>query len=386
MKIKILLLLAFFFLTTIYAQQNTISEPISVEIGKSYKIQSSFLKEERRLFIHLPEGYQKSKKKYPVIYVLDGSSHFQHATNAATILQNNEKMPKSIIVAIPNNPGTRRRDLGRDRDTFKQFIKDEVIQFVEKNYRTSNHRTIFGHSMAGAFVLNYLATEPELFDNYIAASPVIQIFNSELLTKFQELFKGEKIVNKSLYFTLTGVEAEGQRATDALNKFVNLLEKKAPKTLKWKYDYIENQVHMTTPYLTMYQGFSMAFNDFQNPRFVSYEAYKKFGGIRNLKLYYTQRANKYQTSAQIPENTLRRVAYVLLDGKQMKMAIELFKENIKNYPQSAMAHKSLGDAYNTINNQKDALKAYQKAVNLAKKQSSPNTDYFVRQLNRVQGK
>lgn len=261
MRLKIFIVVAILFLSvTIQAQENTFSKPITIEIGTHYKLQSSVLKEERSLLIHLPESYKGSKRKYPVIYVLDGYNHFHHATTASTILQNNEKMPESIIVAIPNNQGTRRRDLGRERNNFKKFIKEEIIPFVEKNYRTSNHKTIFGHSMAGAFVLNYLATEPELFNNYIAASPVIQIFNSELLTKFQELFKSKKTLNKSLYFTLTGVDAEGQRATDALNQFVSLLKKNAPKTLKWKYNYIENQVHMTTPYLTVYEGFSMVFD------------------------------------------------------------------------------------------------------------------------------
>jgi len=385
-SIKVIVLLTLFFSTSIQAQQKTVSTPINIEIGNLYKIKSSILKEERNLLIHLPEEYQESKKKYPVIYVLDGDSHFHHASNAATILQENERMPESIIVAIPNNQGTRGRDLARERDKFKQFIKEEVISFVEKNYRTTKHKTIFGHSMAGAFVLNYLATEPSLFDNYIAASPVIQIFDSELLVKFDELFKKEKTLNKSLYFTLTSIVAEGERATEALNKFVSLLEKKAPKSLLWKYDYIDNQIHMTTPYLTMYKGFSMVYNDFQAPRFISYKDYQNRGGMNSLKTYYLQRANKYQTSEQIPENTLGRLANMLLDDNQSTLAINLFKENIKNYPESAIAHNSLARAYENLNDDKNALKAYQAAVNIATKQESPNSSYFSRQLKRVQQK
>lgn len=386
MKKQITTILTILFFGSIQAQQVIVSEPITVEIGNLYKIKSSILKEDRNVLIHLPEEYQKSKTKYPVIYVLDGDNHFQHASNAASILQENERMPQSIIVAIPNNPGTRSRDLARGRDKFKQFIKDEVIPFVEKNYRTTNHKTIFGHSMAGAFILNYLATEPSLFDNYIAASPMIQIFNSELLVKFHELFKKQKTLQKNLYFTLTSIEEEGNRATEALTKFVDLLKNEAPKTLSWKYDYIENQVHMTTPYLTMYQGFSTVFKDFQSPVFADYEAYKNRGGMHYLKAYYLNRANKYQTSVQIPENTLRRLAFVLLNDNQSKIAIDLLKENIKNYPQSAGAYNSLASAYETINDDSNALKTYQMAVKLAAKQSSPNTSYYTRQLKRVEKK
>jgi len=99
-----------------------------------------------------------------------------------------------------------------------------------------------------------------------------------------------------------------------------------------------------------------------------------------------QRANKYQTSEQIPENTLRRLANMMLDDNQSTLAINLFKENIKNYPESAIAYNSLARAYEDLNDDKNALKAYQSAVNLATKQASPNSGYFSRQLKRVQKK
>tara|TARA_R110002096_G_scaffold18857_1_gene63656 strand:- start:2375 stop:3544 length:1170 start_codon:yes stop_codon:yes gene_type:complete len=386
MKNKIILIVAMLFFTAIQAQQTLITEPVTLEIGSIYKFKSNILNEERTLLIHLPENYENSEKEYPVIYVLDGNNHFYHASIAVTILEENERMPASIIVAIPNNQGTRGRDLARARDKFKQYIKDEVISFVEKNYRTTNHKTIFGHSMAGAFVLDYLATEPSLFENYIAASPVIQILDSELHGKFNELFRTEKALNKSLYFTLADKVAEGERATNALNKFVEILKNEAPKSLDWKYNFIENQVHMTTPYLTMYEGLSKVFADYQSPRYNSYEDYKNRGGLNALKAYYSTRADKYQTSKEIPNRTLRRTAYVLLDDGQTDMAINLFEENVKNNPQSAIAHKALGDAYEENNETEKAMNAHQMAVNLSKEQNSPDTNYFSRQLIRVQNK
>lgn len=386
MKIKAILLLTILCVTSIQAQQKNVAESITIEVGNRYKMQSKVLNEERNLLISVPKDYENSEKKYPVIYVLDGNNHFQHAANAVALLTENDRMPESIIVAIPNNEGTRGRDLARARDKFKQYIKEEVITFVEENYRTSNHRTIFGHSMAGAFVLNYLATESSLFDNYIAASPVIQIFDSELLGKFNELFKTENTLHKSLYFTLTETLEEGERATTALNKFVEILKNEAPKSLDWKYNFIEDQVHMTTPYLTMYEGLSKVFSDYQSPRYASFEDYKKRGGINALKAYYADRADKYKTAKEIPNGTLRRLAYVLLQDGKIDLSIQLFKENVKNYTQSAIAHKSLGDAYEANKMIAEALKEYQIALRLSEEQESPNTNYFSRQLERIQKK
>ena len=90
-----------------------VGTPITYDAGIQYQIHSSILAEDRQLLIHLPEGYEDSETRYPVIYVLDGKGHFRHATTAVTLLESHDMMPQSIIVAIPNNRGTRSRDLGK---------------------------------------------------------------------------------------------------------------------------------------------------------------------------------------------------------------------------------------------------------------------------------
>ena len=43
-------------------------------IGETITWESKLLKQSRTINVYLPEGYQKSEKKYPVIYLLDGSA------------------------------------------------------------------------------------------------------------------------------------------------------------------------------------------------------------------------------------------------------------------------------------------------------------------------
>jgi predicted alpha/beta superfamily hydrolase len=380
----ILKLIAILCIVTIQAQQKPSSTAIIATLGSEYKMASSILKEERTLLIHTPDSYGTSTKKYPVIYVLDGDNHFNHAINAATLLSENGRMPASIIVAIPNNRGTRGRDLGRGKDNFKKYIQEEVIPFVNTNYRTGAHKTLFGHSMAGAFTLNYLATNPTFFDAYISASPVIQINNSELLDQFPILFKNNKTISKPLYLTLADVAAEGQRATDAMNKFVALLEKEAPKSFRWKYDFIENQIHMTTPYLTMYKGFTEVFHDYQSPSYTSFKDYTDKGGMQQLKSYYAKRAATYGTKNVITENTLRRLATILITDKQEALAIKLLILNTKNHPESMGALNGLARTYTRLKQTENAKKTYQAAVDLAERTGSPNSAYFKRQLKRLE--
>lgn len=374
---------AILFVVAIQAQQKIVSTPITTNIGKAYKIASNILNEERSLLIHTPDSYATSSKKYSVIYVLDGDNHFNHAINATTLLAENGRMPETIIVAIPNNRGTRGRDLGQGRDNFKKYIKEEVIPFVNSNYRTTKHKTLFGHSMAGAFTLNFLATQTNVFDNYIAASPVVQIFNSELLTQYSTLFKTNTNLSNPLYFSITDAAAEGQAATNAMNQFVAILEKEAPKSFNWEYDFIANQVHMTTPYLTMFKGLTKVFHDFQSPIYTSFAEYTARGGMQQLKTYYAKRAQKYDTDNVIADNTLRRLATTLIRDQQEKLGIELLILNTKNHPQSMAALNGLARVYAQLKQKKNAKRTYEAALKLAKKLNSPNTAYFKSQIDRL---
>ena len=376
-------LTAILFVVIIQAQQKPSSTALIETIGTEYKMVSAILKEERTLLIHTPKSYGTSSKKYAVIYLLDGDNHFNQAINATTLLAENGRMPETIIVAIPNNRGTRGRDLGQGRATFKKYIKEEVIPFVNSNYRTTKHKTLFGHSMAGAFTLSYLATDTNVFDNYIAASPVVQIFNSELLTLFSTLFKTQPNISKPLHFSIAGVEAEGQVVTNAMNTFVALLKKEAPKSFPWEYDFIPNQVHMTTPYLTMFKGLTAVFKDFQSPTYTSFSEYTTRGGMQQLKAYYTARAKKYNTKNAIADNTLRRLATVMIRDQQEDLGIELLVLNTKNNPASMGAFNTLARAYERLKQFKNAAKAFEDAMQIAERLGSPNSVYFKRQLERL---
>jgi predicted alpha/beta superfamily hydrolase len=54
--------------------QDKMSGVVTYRIGHYETVHSSKLNEERRLLVHLPDDYETSSKKYPVLYVLDGET------------------------------------------------------------------------------------------------------------------------------------------------------------------------------------------------------------------------------------------------------------------------------------------------------------------------
>ncbi len=233
-------------------------EAITQQLGTNYQIKSQILKENRQLLIHLPDGYSSSEKKFPVLYLLDGNGHFAHAVTAAAILEQHRLIPEIIIVGIPNNRGTRSRDLFRERDNFIRFIDTEIMPFVNSNFRTSNHKTLFGHSAAGGFALALLRGEhAQLFDHYITASPAI---SKNTVNDFKGLFETGHTFESSIYFSLGGFELEAQAIQPAsVQELARLLETVKPGSLSWQYHEFPEQNHMTTPYLSLFRGLVHSF-------------------------------------------------------------------------------------------------------------------------------
>src|SRR4051812_6306630 len=110
-------LLTLFCAVSVYSQVKTeLVKPFS--IGETHVIKSTVLNEDRALNIYLPNGYDKSKK-YPVIYLLDGSmdEDFIHIVGLVQFFRLQMKMPDFIVVGIGNVD--RRRDF-----TFPTSLKD----------------------------------------------------------------------------------------------------------------------------------------------------------------------------------------------------------------------------------------------------------------------
>ena len=157
---------------TKYSLYNTTAKYITSEI-----VADSFF-----ILVSVPDGYYSNANSYPVLYVLDGDIAFGMAASIARYLQIGENIPELIVVGIgygslnKSAAKKRRRDY-RPTETggaenFLKFLNEELIPYIEANYRTnSGDRTINGYSLGGLFALYTLFTRPESFDNYIIGSP-----------------------------------------------------------------------------------------------------------------------------------------------------------------------------------------------------------------------
>jgi tetratricopeptide (TPR) repeat protein len=80
----------------------------------------------------------------------------------------------------------------------------------------------------------------------------------------------------------------------------------------------------------------------------------------------------YKNTDQSLENDLNRSGYELLDKKKINDALEVFKLNVKLFPNSWNTYDSLGEAYALAGDKKQAVENYEKSIKLnPKSQSGP---------------
>ena len=106
---RILLFLALSILTALVFAQGKV-EKESIVIGKIDSVQSNILGENRKIWVHVPDGAANSKERLPVVYVLDGDGHFSSVVGMIqqlSTVNGNMMCPKMIVVGIPNTDRTR---------------------------------------------------------------------------------------------------------------------------------------------------------------------------------------------------------------------------------------------------------------------------------------
>ena len=228
----------------------TAGEGVPVIMGHTYTIFSDVLDMDRRLTVRLPYGYDKAKDKtYPVVYVIDGGPEqdFPHIAGIAQSREVNGTFSSFILVGIETvnrrhqivppatDVKTYEEELGQKPGgsaKFREFIRKDVMTWVEGRYRTNGREAVMGESLAGLFVIETLFEEPNLFDDYIAVTPSLWWEDMKYGVEANAYIKRLPPAPRRLYITSAD---EGYRHQEGIDKLVAALKAGAPDDLKWVY-------------------------------------------------------------------------------------------------------------------------------------------------------
>jgi len=214
-------------------------DTIPLTFGNKLIIESKTLNEKQEAWIRFPDDYENVKDSLSLLILLDGDEYFKAASDITELYEWSGRMPKTIIVGLPSTiesrwkyytpsnvppkKGTTQEDSllylnSGNFEKYANFIAKELIPELSKELNTNFiSKCIFGHSNGGLGAMSFYALRPEIFDNYIVASPALL---------WDDYFLFEQIGNKSrtdnLYITLgTG---SWDYKVSSLEKFITKLK------------------------------------------------------------------------------------------------------------------------------------------------------------------
>jgi predicted alpha/beta superfamily hydrolase len=354
MKKLILLLILWLMYMNLFAQD-------SVTFGKYRKFTSTILGGGVTYLEHLPEGYEKSDKSYPVVFIMNGQNISQFANDAAT-LDNlaGDRIPDMILIGISNTGAAGNywacpNDSGyvKGGNTFYAFLKDELIPEIRKNYRTNGYQILAGQSNTGLFVMYNFLFYPDLFNAYVIASPMFGWCPDFFLNKTRSFLNENPGIEKKLYISYGDLDYV--QVLKTINDFKEVL-KEAPKNLLWKVDLIENTSHV--PFSTLNNALLFFFSG------CTLNAERKKLSVPEIKSHFAALSKEYGFVVNPKPGVLLDMAFDLGAEQKTDQAIEIMNYLISLGPDSEVNYYCLGRLLQKSGDIEAAKANYNKALSI----------------------
>ena len=365
----------------------------SIEVGERLSIPSSILAEQRDLLVHLPDSYATSSFRYPVLYVLDGDSDFEHTVAIADFLAGTDQMPELIVVGVPNTH--RSRDLtppsadtsetafwdavgGADR--FRRFFAEELIPFIDRRYRTQPYRILRGQSFGGLFAIHDYMSDAPTFDAYLASSPAVSWNFDELIDTAPEFFAEASQAGgrgRPLYVASAGRDFPGNLA--GIRRFAAAVEETLrSRGPRWLHEHFPVERHYSVVLPATIGGLRFLYAHWQPP-----EDIEQTADVAAYEAHYRALSEEFGYEIKIPLRTVVRLGNQLLREQRYDEGIRVLQRNIDLYPGRPESHWHVGDAYVLAGRPAEAKPYFERAYELALELGLPDVDDYRESLDGV---
>jgi predicted alpha/beta superfamily hydrolase len=361
------------------------TQSTNIILGQTLTLTSKTFGRDVPVQIHVPNGYGTGSTRYPVIYVLN-SYPFAFACGTVELLAGNLEIPEMIVVGVPPfdrgyvpTPFEERGEGPTPVDLSIQFLKEELIPFVDANYRTNAYRILYGHSVGGLFTMYTLFNHPDLFTAYLAGSPWFQSLDQYWLKNIEKMAKVRNLDNKFLHMTVGNQET--QLTIDTYRDLEKWMNAQSLGSLTWKSERVEGN-HGSMVGRVIYDGLSFFFTGWRIPQSELVD-----GDIDKIDAQIKISAAKwgkygFDASTIIPESQINALGYFFINRNDLDKAIKALSYNIQRFPKSFNAHDSLAEAYMIKGDKENAIKYYKMAVEL----NPGDTDFAKRVLENSKNK
>ncbi|MCT8988368.1 alpha/beta hydrolase-fold protein [Shewanella phaeophyticola] len=315
--------------------------------------------------VTLPHDYTvHPDKRYVVLLDLHPRSHL-YLSGMHDWMSHNGGWPwlDTIIITAPDG----HKGLGelksaaiekRGDQGLLDFFEQHLLPAIDKQYRTNGFRVFNGFTGNAGLVLHSLLNRPQLFNAYIAASPVLSDDFAFVLNDAPKLLKALKGKQRLLFMSTSDSDFE-QRQLDSFAMLEDMLETHVNAQLSYKIKRFDGSYYMTQPILATAMGIEMIFNDVHTV--LAADSVVSQQGTGAILAYYKRLSDEvYGFDVPAIDSLLALGASFANDNPAQ--AIAVYQDTLNAYPKAHTAYHALAMVYADLGELTKAITAEKQAL------------------------
>ena len=380
-------LLLFIISTNIGLSQNLDSLSIT---RANDTILSKYLNEKRSIEIQLPRSYNtESDKKYPLILVLDGEYMFNIVSGSVDYLSYWGDIPENLVVGI-NQRTTRFKDSSvfdnltytpiTSTASFYDFIVNELIPYISKNYRISDFKMIVGQERTANFANFFLLKPNPIIRGVISISPKLSDNMNDYL--YDNLSK----TNSKIIYTISTSKKDFETIYKNTSELATKLDSINNKNIRFKSIIFDDENHYILPSVSVPNSIRSTFSLFSDIDKVEYDSIISrldSSPIEYLKNKYEQIKVFYDIDKSISINDFMAVEEYIENNENFDLYDDLSKLAFKEYPETVLPSYYKGRFHEEKGNLEKAMHLYRSAYNMNEVEGLTK-DYLLELAERLQ--
>lgn len=359
------------------------------------EIESVFLESKRNIKIYLPESYERdSIKNYPLAIVLDEEYLFDTYVGNSILFAQKDKAPKQIVVGI-TMAETKGKDVSYDVNNgrltatarnFYEFLRDEVLFYMESNYRTSPYITFVGHGYSGNLVSHFLEENSPFINAFVCINPGFSDFIGQQLMSYNlEKFAKE---DNTFYLYINNSNSLSNRKQILIDQIQKGLAAVEIENFNVINDVITTDSSVSAISEAIPRAMTKIFEVYSA---ISKDEFEKnikdlspIDAIAYLENKYVEIEFLFGSSLGIRENDIFAIEKIVMEKENGDRLRDFGKMILKRFPESPMGNYYIGRYYETGKMYKKALEQYK--IGYSKMDpSNPNADAFYENILRIGG-
>jgi len=336
-----------------------------IALGTYRVLHSEILAEDRILQVHLPPWYESESRTYPVVFLFYSDwvqGYFAQLVNDLYHLSM-DHIPPMILVGVANTqryrdllpwprPGGQPGDGQADR--FLRFVREEMIPFIDREYRTKQYRIMVGPQAAAIFGIYALLESPGTFNAFILNDPCLADHPGRSLCGELVEF-AQTPAARGVYFAVSEDAGPGPQPQEGLDTLRARLQGEAAPEFRWRIELDPEWPFFLAP-VNARAALLDLFADYPYPNAA------QAASLAGIQAHYDSASAALGFTLEPPNLVLTLAGNGLLERGSYDEALQVLTRLTELYPSSmngiwglANLHRAMGDTATAIRYYEECL-------------------------------